>query len=280
MIHTKETPKGAVGGACANCQAALAGPYCHRCGQAEHDPLASVRTFAGHATSDLFSVDSRAVRTLRDLLFRPGVLTRTYLDGGRVRYTAPLQLYLLAAAAFFLVNAWRPVVAFDPGTRRVTASLSAMRVSGHMSDSEAASLAARGVTLQTFHARFDAVVQGNLPAFMAGSILLFALALWAFHRRASYMSHVVFSLHWCAFYLLLMIADRALPPGIVQGGAAIPIGLLAWAYLLRALRVVHGQPWPVTAAKSLGLMVCFQIVLTAWVTSVIAIGFLSVRQGA
>jgi hypothetical protein len=285
MIHTKETPKEGLPAegiqACANCGTALTGPWCHACGQAAHDPLASVRTFAAHVTSDLFSVDSRAVRSVRDLLLRPGVATRAYLDGRRVRYTGPLQIYLLAAALFFLVNAWRPIVAFDVRTRNISARLSAMGVRGHMTDDEAARLAARGIPIDTFRERFDDIVQGNLPTFMAGSILLFALALLAFYRRRGYMPHVVFALHWCAFYLLLMIGDRLLPAaGRLHDAVSIAILLVAWAYLIRALRVVYGESWPVTVAKSVGLMLCFQLVLSAWVLSVISLGMVSVRGSA
>ena len=282
MIHTKETPKEPVAeAACANCGTALAGPWCHACGQAGDDPLASVRTFAAHVTSNLFSVDSKAVRSVRDLLLRPGAATRAYLHGQRVRYTGPLQVYLLAAAVFFLVNAWRPIVDFDTRTRSVTARLSAMGVSGHMTDEEAARLASRGITVDMFRERFEDIVQGNLPTFMAGSILLFALALRAFYRGRGYMAHVVFALHWCAFYLLLMIGDRLIPAsGPVHGVVSIAIFVAAWAYLARALRVVYGQPWGVTVAKSAGLMLCFQAVLSAWVLSVVSLGFVIVRRGA
>jgi hypothetical protein len=281
MIHTKERPKEGAAAACENCGAALAGPWCHACGQGTHDPLASVRALVAHVTADLFSVDSRAVRSVRDLLLRPGAATRAYLQGQRVRYTGPLQIYLLAAAVFFLVNAWRPIVAFDTRTRTVSARMSAMGVSGHMSDEEAARLASRGMTIDMFRERFDDIVQGNLPTFMAGSILLFALALHAFYRGRGYMAHLVFALHWCAFYLLLMIGDRLLPAtGLVHDAASIAIVLLAWAYLTRALRVVYEQPWGTTVAKSVGLMLCFQLVLSAWVLSVVSLGFVSVRQGA
>ena len=280
MTQTARAPAAGVAGSCANCAAELAGPFCHACGQAARDPLASVRSFAAHVTADLFSLDSRVVRSLRALLLRPGALTRSYLAGERVRHTGPLQLYLLAAALFFLVNAYRPFVAFDVRTRLVAVRMGVTHVTGHMTGGEVARLQARGISLDQFHARFDTIVQGNLPTFMAGSILLFALALLAFYRRVGYMAHVVFALHWCAFYLLLMIADRALPgAGRVRDVASIAILLVSWAYLLRALRVVHAQAWGVTVAKSVGLLLCFQLVLYAWVMSVIALGFESVRRG-
>jgi hypothetical protein len=116
---------------------------------------------------------------------------------------------------------------------------------------------------------------------MAGSILLFALALRAFYWRRGYMAHVVFALHWCAFYLLLMIGDRLIPAaGAVHGFVSVAIFVAAWAYLARALRVVYEEPWGATLGKAVGLMLCFQVVLSAWVLSVVSLGFVMVRRGA
>jgi hypothetical protein len=36
----------------------------------------------------------------------------------------------------------------------------------------------------------------------------------------------------------------------------------------------------VTLGKAVGLMLCFQVVLSAWVLSVVSLGFVMVRRGA
>lgn len=89
---------------CENCRAALQGGYCHLCGQAEHGP---VRRF-WHAVEEVFEsvwhLDGRIFRSLRDLLV-PGRIPRDYLAGHRVRYVAPLRLFvILAAVAFFMAQ--------------------------------------------------------------------------------------------------------------------------------------------------------------------------------
>lgn len=90
-------------GACANCGAALAGEYCHDCGQYAHNPLSSFR----HAVEDVFEsfwhLDGRIFRTLR-LLFVPGRVAREYLAGHRVRYIPPLRLFVVLSLLTFFVG--------------------------------------------------------------------------------------------------------------------------------------------------------------------------------
>src|SRR4051794_20915748 len=88
--------------ACENCGAALAGPYCHACGQAAESPLVSVRAFVRGIVADVANLDGKAVRTARLLFTRPGALTAEYLGGRRVSYLSPVQTYLAAVAVFFL----------------------------------------------------------------------------------------------------------------------------------------------------------------------------------
>ncbi len=90
--------------ACENCGATLSGPFCAECGQRHHDhPVHHFWHFVGEATEDLTHADSRLWQTLFALLFRPGLLTREYLDGRRVRYLPPVRLYLVVSLIFFLV---------------------------------------------------------------------------------------------------------------------------------------------------------------------------------
>lgn len=89
---------------CENCGTTLAGQYCSECGQRHHDhPVHHFWPFLSEATEDLTHADSRLWRTLIALLFRPGFLTREFLDGRRVRYLPPVRLYLVVSVIFFLI---------------------------------------------------------------------------------------------------------------------------------------------------------------------------------
>jgi hypothetical protein len=272
-ITPPEAPPAAV---CENCGTVLAGRFCHACGQAAERPTTTVRGFARHAAADITNLDARILRTLGLLLARPGQLTREYLDGRRIRYTQPLQLYLGAAAAFFFVNAYHPFFSFDPATGKVVSSLAAAGVSGTMSAESRAALAERGISLQVFSERFESAVTGYLPAFLVGSVLLFALVLQLFFRRQrrGYVEHAVFALHWSAFYLLLMMVDRLLPER--RGAPAVlSVSLMALSavYLALALRRVYGQSWLLTVGKTFFLFLGYQLLLSLWMISAIGLAF-------
>ena len=52
--------------------------------------------------ADVFALDGRLWRSLPMLLFRPGRMTRNYLDGKRARYVPPFRMFLMASVIFFL----------------------------------------------------------------------------------------------------------------------------------------------------------------------------------
>lgn len=49
--------------------------------------------------------DSRFMRTMKPLLFKPGKLTRDYLDGRRFRYVPPMRLYIFSSLLMFFLAA-------------------------------------------------------------------------------------------------------------------------------------------------------------------------------
>jgi hypothetical protein len=89
---------------CANCGAPLEGEYCTRCGQRHEPHVHSLTHFAGEAFESITHADSRLWRTLWFLLSKPGVLTREFFAGRRVRYLPPFRLYLVISLVCFLVN--------------------------------------------------------------------------------------------------------------------------------------------------------------------------------
>lgn len=90
------------GGACANCAAPLTGPFCGQCGQRAHlhRTLGAVFHEFLHGITHF---DGKAWTTLPMLVFRPGKLTRSYIEGQRARYIAPVPLFLLVIFLMFFV---------------------------------------------------------------------------------------------------------------------------------------------------------------------------------
>ena len=95
-------------GHCLNCGARLTGQYCGECGQRSTSRLISIWELVRDAFGDLFELDSRLWRTIRPLLFKPGLLTRDYLEGRRARYMPPFRMYLVLSLIFFVVAFFDP----------------------------------------------------------------------------------------------------------------------------------------------------------------------------
>jgi len=86
---------------CANCGARVTGEYCAECGQLVADFHRPILGLVRDSLADSLSLDGRIARTLPALLFRPGRITRAYLEGKRARYVPPFRLFLLASLLFF-----------------------------------------------------------------------------------------------------------------------------------------------------------------------------------
>jgi len=90
---------------CLNCGTELKGPFCYYCGQPDRNFMRFFPALLRDLMEDLFDLDSRFMRTLKPLLFRPGRLTKDFMNGRRFRYTPPMRLYIFSSIAFFLLAA-------------------------------------------------------------------------------------------------------------------------------------------------------------------------------
>lgn len=107
VINSRKTPDRP----CLNCGDTTVGLFCPMCGQRKVDVRVSLRRMLMEVMEDQLSVNSTLPRTLIALIFRPGHLTREYVQGRIVRYIPPFRLYLVSSLLFFIVL---PFVA-DPG---------------------------------------------------------------------------------------------------------------------------------------------------------------------
>lgn len=89
---------------CANCSTVLQGPFCHVCGQFAEDFHRSIFSLIFDFLESFFHIDGRVWRTMPNLIFRPGRLTRDYLNGKRVPQIPPFRLFLLILLLVFFVG--------------------------------------------------------------------------------------------------------------------------------------------------------------------------------
>ncbi len=90
---------------CLNCGAELrlTDKYCPQCSQLNTTKQLSLKDFFGEFFSSIFVYDSRLRYTLKDLLFKPGVITRNYVNGQRLKYANPFRFFLSISIVYFLL---------------------------------------------------------------------------------------------------------------------------------------------------------------------------------
>ena len=75
--------------------------FCPRCGQQNHE----VNIGFGHVVEEflegVFHFDGKVFRTAGLLMFKPGQLTKRFLEGHRMPYVPPIRLYVFISFVFF-----------------------------------------------------------------------------------------------------------------------------------------------------------------------------------
>lgn len=93
--HTEES-------VCLNCGTPLIGSHCHECGQRAHVHR-TITAFFHDLLHGVFHFEGKIWRTLPMLAWRPGQLTRRYIDGQRASYVSPIALFLFSVFLMFAV---------------------------------------------------------------------------------------------------------------------------------------------------------------------------------
>ncbi len=88
---------------CLNCNAEVAGRYCHFCGQENVEVFESTWHIVTHFFNDITHFDGKFFNTLRFLIFKPGFLSDEYRRGRRASYLNPIRMYLFTSAFFFII---------------------------------------------------------------------------------------------------------------------------------------------------------------------------------
>jgi uncharacterized protein DUF3667 len=251
---------------CLNCGQPAGPAFCGHCGQAIDDRRSPLLSLTRELLEEWFSVDGRALRTLRTLL-HPGRLTRLYLDGKRVPFLAPFRLYLLSSLLLF-----SSVLTLEPpdagtltidiaGVRVQEGPTSGGRVSFNIVERQ--SLIGRWITTryadkfaklralppqELVNRLFDGI-RRVLPMTLIAFVPVLALAIKVlyYRRHILYVDHLVFAVH---FQSALFVAMSAMWVGLRVIGAPVQVSVVSYlllfllmitVYLNLALRPVYGE---------------------------------------
>jgi hypothetical protein len=288
-----QTDPGA-GHACSNCGVAMAGRYCHACGQKRiTDGERGLGHLLGEGFRQVTELDGKLLRSLRLLLTRPGLLSREYLDDRRARYATPISLFLLANVLYFFAPALTdfnlPFADQVPGTmalqslgddstlspeyRAYLAHSAGQNHSRWTAPLVTRKVAARaavepGYDLRRLAHDYDdeAGLVGKVLMVVHVPILALGLAIAYARQRRWFAEHFVVALH--LFTFLLLFAQLAVTPihwlvenatiGLPEGAyrvlALLLMGVLL-TYFLLACRTAYRVGWGAASAGLLALLV-------------------------
>lgn len=93
------------GAECLNCghPLDLTDRFCAYCGQLNTTKRLTIIDFFNEFILSVFTYDSRFRHTLKDLLFKPGTITRYYVNGKRFHYANPFRFFLSASIFYFII---------------------------------------------------------------------------------------------------------------------------------------------------------------------------------
>lgn len=88
---------------CINCQQEVSDKYCACCGQRTQVKRITLREGWNDFWARIYGFDGMFPNTLRDLTLRPGVASRTFISGNRVKYYGPVGYFFLMITVFLLL---------------------------------------------------------------------------------------------------------------------------------------------------------------------------------
>jgi hypothetical protein len=289
---------------CADCGAQTLGRYCHHCGNEAH-----VHRTLAHLGEELLHgvahFDSRAWRTLPMLAFRPGRLTRGWIEGQRARYVSPLALFLFTVFVMFMALSYVPAPAERPVAQEARAA--AARIQAQTGEARDGAIQiqsdgdwraamvrlAREGQLDTGDPKLDAKIRHKLEnpdltiyklqqTFYKFSFLLvpisvpFVALLFLWKRGTTLYDHGVFVLYSLTFMsalvLLTALANRI--GGPVSEAGATALALAVPTHMFFQLKGAYGLRWVSAAWRTVVLLIFCGVALGMFGLSILWLGMM------
>lgn len=235
--------------ACTHCATALAGRYCHACGQDSIPDETALTSWREQWR--------RLARTLHALILRPGLLTQEHLAGARIRYIPPLTLFLNVVAVFFL---------FSVATEFRVQSFVRNDSTNYLDRVLDKRAQAAGISKELFLERVERRFQGVYTVCLASiSLFGYTLLMKLMYMRdwRGWRAPFTLALHYLAFVFLalpaLMIVVHSLSSLVnaqalrLAAMAASMVGVTTWLAL--AGRRLFAERWTVAIAKGVAVVV-------------------------
>ena len=281
---------------CANCGTHLQGPYCHACGQKAH-LHSRLRHLLHELVEGIAHFDGRFWRTLPLLAFRPGKLSRSWIEGKRARYVSPLHIFLFSIFLLFIIPTFtgRHLLTLPKEDEKPAAAAGSTAGGGVTITRQAPGAGPVDMQIEGAPGADSAFVRGLGKAWKKAkedpeyygykieslayklsfivvpiSMVILALLL-VFKRGYSLYDHGVVSLYGVGFFALMLAVLTMLPAG---WGAAVgePLVFVGLAHAILHLRGAYRLSWFGAVLRGLFLGLFSMIGFGLFIMGVYALG--------
>jgi len=183
---------------CLNCNAALAGTYCHSCGQpARENTDRSIIQLLGDFLGNVFFIDNRFLLSVGYLIRYPGRMTVEFLEGKRKKFISPVTLFLFVNLIYFFVSPLTDysLSLYDQFYDQPYSEWIQDWVKSSMRASELESEAYNTAYQTTSNNISKLIMIINIP------MIAFFIYLMAFKKRRFYYDNLIYSFHFFSVYI-------------------------------------------------------------------------------
>lgn len=279
--------------------------YCPNCGQENHDLNVPVKHLIWEFLEGTIHYDTKVWRTIKYLLFRPGLLTEKFNVGQRASYVPPFRLYVFVSIVFFFVLAISTKKADVAAAEPIEVAVPGVKVEDSLTDSllyyreattvratartraEAASDSAiQSIENPTYKEAMTRLVsfakdeeQAKQKLLKNASFMMFILMpffayllyLFYYKQRRNYVEHLMFSIHLHTFFFIIIIIATSI--GLVLSGLDLEGWVIAimLLYLFLALKRVYKQSNGLTLLKLIPISLLYCLTLFVFLLGTLAI---------
>ena len=221
---------------CKNCNTKLQGRFCHTCGEkASSKNDLSLKSLFFQATNYIFSFDNKFFVTFKLLIFNPGNLSKKYINGQRIGYMKPFQVFVISNLFFFLFLA-------DADIFRNPSKWFFQET--QMQEPIQQKLTELNTTVEILTKKYNQVSVNDSKAGIIVLILFIGLIFWLFNLKKGipFGGHTVFGIHFFSAFLIVIIfisISLSIIPEKSKYFFQIPIILYCFFYLVSAQKNLY-----------------------------------------
>jgi len=223
---------------CKNCNTKFEGNFCDSCGEkVVKNADFALSKISSQALDSITHLDSKLFKTIKLLLFYPGRLSTNYIEGIRIPYMKPFQIFIISNIIFFLIFSNDDLFKV-PSTYFFLENYDGIKILEKV----------RNITTETGLNEIEiANLYDNASTNLAKGLLVFLIPLIAligkllnYKQKMEFGKHLIFATHFFTFVLSLFAISSLfftlISDDLTGRMLLLPIGMAILIYYSLALK--------------------------------------------